>query len=49
MPMNFVISQLFKIGNQPLQAFVGGRYYLEGPNGGPEWGIRFGLVMLFPK
>ena len=48
-PLNFVISQLFKIGNQPLQAFVGGRYYLEGPNGGPEWGIRFGLVMLFPK
>jgi hypothetical protein len=48
-PLNFVIAQLFKIGNQPMQAFVGGRYYLEGPNGGPEWGIRFGLVMLFPK
>lgn len=37
-PMNFTISQLFRIGDQPLQAFVGGRYYLETPKGGPEWG-----------
>jgi hypothetical protein len=49
MPVNFVVSQLFKIGKQPMQAFVGGRYYLDGPSGGPEWGIRAGLVMLFPK
>lgn len=48
-PVNLVISQLFKVGNQPLQAFVGGRYYLEGPEGGPEWGLRAGLVLLFPK
>jgi hypothetical protein len=31
------------------EAFVGGRYYLEGPDGGPEWGLRAGLVLLFPK
>jgi hypothetical protein len=48
-PVNFVISQLFKVGSQPMQAFVGGRYYLEGPEGGPEWGLRAGLVLLFPK
>jgi hypothetical protein len=48
-PMNFTISQLFRIGGQPLQAFVGGRYYLESPTGGPEWGLRFGITMLFPK
>jgi len=48
-PVNVVISQLFKVGSQPMQAFVGGRYYLEGPDGGPEWGLRAGLVLLFPK
>jgi len=48
-PVNLVISQLFKVGSQPMQAFVGGRYYLEGPDGGPEWGLRAGLVLLFPK
>lgn len=48
-PLNFVISQLFKVGGQPMQAFAGGRYYMDGPEGGPEWGIRAGLVLLFPK
>jgi hypothetical protein len=48
-PINFTISQLFRIGDQPLQAFVGGRYYVESPDGGPEWGLRFGLTMLFPR
>ncbi len=48
-PVNAVVSQLFKVGGQPMQAFVGARYYAEGPKGGPEWGIRAGLVLLFPK
>lgn len=48
-PVNFVVSQLFKIGDQPVQAFVGARYYVETPTGGPEWGLRFGLTFLFPK
>lgn len=48
-PVNLVVSQLFKIGSQPAQAFVGGRYYAEGPAGGPEWGIRTGLTLLFPR
>lgn len=48
-PVNLVVSQLFKVGSQPVQAFVGGRYYAEGPAGGPEWGIRTGLTLLFPR
>jgi hypothetical protein len=48
-PVNFVVSQLVKIGGQPIQ-FVGGvRSYLDKPDGGPEWGLRFGLTFLFPK
>lgn len=48
-PLNFVISQLFKVGSQPVQAFAGGRYYVEGPDNGPEWGLRAGFTLLFPK
>lgn len=48
-PLNFVVSQLTKIGDQPVQFFGGVRYYLETPDGGPEWGLRFGVTFLFPK
>ncbi len=48
-PVNFVVSQLVKIGDQPVQFFGGVRYYLDKPDGGPEWGLRFGVTFLFPK
>ena len=48
-PINFVVSQLFKMGEQPAQVFVGGRYYAEAPASGPEWGVRTGVTLLFPK
>ena len=48
-PVNLVVSQLFKIGRQPMQVALGGRYYVESPSGGPEWGLRLGITMLFPK
>ena len=48
-PANFVVSQLLKIGDQPVQIFGGVRYYLDKPDGGPEWGLRFGMTFLFPQ
>ena len=48
-PINVMVSQLFKIGDQPMQAFIGARYYAEKPDNGPEWGLRLGLTFLFPK
>lgn len=48
-PINIVISQLVKIGDQPVQFFGGARYNLESPTGGAEWGLRFGITFLFPK
>lgn len=48
-PVNGIISQLFKIGDQPVQVFAGVRYYLETPDGGPEWGLRLGITFLFPQ
>jgi len=47
-PVNFQVAQLFKIGDQPMQAFAGVRYYAEKPKDGPEWGLRVGLTFLFP-
>lgn len=48
-PVNLMVSQLVKFGKQPVQFQVGGRYYAEGPDGGPEWGLRFAVTLLFPK
>jgi hypothetical protein len=48
-PINLTVSQLMKFGGQPVQAFVGARYYAEKPDNGPEWGLRLGLTFLFPQ
>jgi hypothetical protein len=48
-PLNLTYSKVSKIGNQ-LVSYAGGvRYYLETPDGGPEWGLRFVLTLLYPK
>ena len=48
-PLNFTITQLLKIKGQPLSVQLGYRYYAEGPKGGPDWGLRFAVTLLFPK
>jgi hypothetical protein len=49
-PINFGANQMLKIGNQPLQVGIGGRYWLDSPDSGPEgWGLRLNFIMLFPK
>ena len=48
-PINVTVSQLRMIGGQPIQFQIGGRYYAERPAGGPDWGLRFTVTLLFPK
>jgi len=48
-PLNLSVSQLVKIGKTPVQFQLGGRYYAEKPDGGPDWGLRFTVTFLFPK
>jgi len=48
-PLNLMVSQLFKVGQLPMQLTVGGRYYADAPSGGPDWGLRMVLTFLFPK
>lgn len=48
-PINVSVAQLLKVGKQPIQIGVAGRYYIEKPVGGPDWGFRLTLTLLFPK
>ena len=48
-PINLSISQLLKLGKQPISLQLGWRYYAEKPDGGPDWGLRFVVTFLFPK
>ena len=48
-PMNWTVQQLVKIGKLPVAFQLGYRYYVEKPNGGPDWGLRFAITFLFPK
>lgn len=49
-PINFVISKLLKIDNQPISLGAGVRYWAHTPEGsGPEgWAARGVLTFLFP-
>jgi hypothetical protein len=48
-PLNFMVQQLVKIGKQPIAFQAGFRQYVDGPKGGPDWGLRFAITFLFPK
>jgi len=48
-PINVMVSQLLKLGKQPVQFALGVKYYAEKPSGGPDWGLRFAITFLFPK
>ena len=48
-PINVTATQLLKLGNQPFSLTLGWRYYAEAPSGGPDWGLRFVVTLLFPK
>jgi hypothetical protein len=47
-PLIFQISQILKIGKQPISLQVGGKYYADSPRYGPDWGVRFNLTLLYP-
>ncbi len=47
-PVIFQISQILKIGKQPISLQIGGKYYADSPRYGPDWGVRFALTLLYP-
>jgi hypothetical protein len=47
-PVIFQISQILKLGKQPISIQIGGKYYADTPRYGPNWGVRFNFTLLFP-
>jgi hypothetical protein len=47
-PLVFSISQVLKIGKQPVSIQIGGKYYADSPRYGPDWGVRFAFTLLYP-
>jgi hypothetical protein len=50
-PVNLSVTQLLKLGGQPLTIQGGARYWADTPDGiGPKgWGLRVQITLLFPK
>ena len=47
-PLNLMVSHIYNFGKQPVSLAVGGRYYVETPEDGPDWGLRAIVTFLFP-
>ncbi len=47
-PLIFSISQVLKIGKQPVSIQLGGKYYADTPRYGPDWGLRLNFTLLYP-
>jgi hypothetical protein len=49
-PINFTVSKLVKIEEQPISLTAGLRYWAAAPDNGPEGlGVRLAVTFLFPK
>ena len=48
-PINATVSQLVRIGKQPVQFQLGYRNYVESPDDTFDWGLRLQVTFLFPK
>jgi len=49
-PVNFQVTQLLRIGDQPISIGGGVRYWADAPKGGPEGlGARLIVTFLFPQ
>jgi hypothetical protein len=48
-PLNLSISQVLKLGGHLVSLQAGVRGYVVSPTNGPDWGVRLGLTLLFPR
>jgi hypothetical protein len=48
-PLDLVISHIYKLGSQPLSFQLGPRYFPVTPSQGAHWGFRVNLSFLFPQ
>lgn len=48
-PINLTVSQIVPINRRPVSFALGARAYAESPTGGPDWGLRFAVTLLYPR
>ena len=48
-PINVAYSKVTKWGKQMVSNQVGAGWYATSPSGGPEWQLRYMMILLFPK
>lgn len=49
-PVNMLVTQLFKAGGQVMSLQVGARYWADSPDAAAEgWGLRVAYTLVFPK
>ncbi|WNH47082.1 transporter [Stenotrophomonas aracearum] len=48
-PLNISYSKVTRLGSQMISYQAGVRAYLDAPDGGPDWGVRFVVTLLYPK
>jgi hypothetical protein len=48
-PVNASLSQILPVGGQLISIAVGARAYLDAPRGGPDWGLRLTVTLLYPR
>lgn len=47
-PVQLFVSKIVKLGHQPLSVQIGGGWFAEKPDGGPDWRLRSGITLLIP-
>lgn len=48
-PVNVSASKVTRFGSQLVSLAAGARWYPEAPAGGPDWGLRFVVTLLYPR
>jgi hypothetical protein len=47
-PLNLMLSHIYEFGKQPVSLAIGGRWYADTVEDGPDWGLRAVATFLFP-
>lgn len=48
-PVDAMVSQVLMAGGLPFSVTLGGRYWAETPAGGPDWGFRLNITLIFQE
>jgi hypothetical protein len=48
-PILVNVSQILPIAGQPVSFGLSAKYFIDRPTGGPDFGLRFTVTLLFPK